>query len=76
MQHIIGISRQQISFSSLEDTIAPDNQVRFNDAFINRIQNSQRRLSNRTESYFRHNHYFKTPQTKRLSIIDRSLHRT
>jgi hypothetical protein len=29
MQHIIGISRQQLCFSSLEDTISPDNQVRF-----------------------------------------------
>jgi hypothetical protein len=34
MQHIIGISRQQLCFSSLEDTISPDNQVRFIDAFV------------------------------------------
>jgi hypothetical protein len=34
MQHIIGISRQQCVFSSLEDTISPDNQVRFIDAFV------------------------------------------
>jgi hypothetical protein len=34
MQHIIGISRQQVRFSSLEDTISPDNQVRFIDAFV------------------------------------------
>ena len=34
MQHITGISRQQMRFSSLEDTISPDNQVRFIDAFV------------------------------------------
>ena len=33
MQHITGISRQQMRFSSLEDTISPDNQVRFIYAF-------------------------------------------
>jgi transposase len=37
MQHIIGISRQQMRFSSLEDTISPDNQVRFIDAFVGHI---------------------------------------
>jgi hypothetical protein len=37
MQHIIGISRQQVRFSSLEDTISPDNQVRFIDAFVESI---------------------------------------
>ena len=34
MQHITGISRQQMRFSSLEYTISPDNQVRFIDAFV------------------------------------------
>jgi len=34
MQHITGICRQQLRFSSLEDFIAPDNQVRFIDAFV------------------------------------------
>ena len=34
MQHIIGISRYQMRISSLEDAIAPDNQVRFIDAFV------------------------------------------
>jgi transposase len=34
MQHITGISRHQMRFSSLEDAIAPDNQVRFIDAFV------------------------------------------
>ena len=34
MQHIKGISRQQLRISSLEDAIAPDNQVRFIDAFV------------------------------------------
>ena len=37
MQHITGISRQQIRFSSLEDTISLDNQVRFIDAFVENI---------------------------------------
>jgi hypothetical protein len=34
MQHILGISRQQMRISSLEDAIATDNQVRFIDAFV------------------------------------------
>ena len=34
MQHIIGISRQQMRFSSLQDTISPDNEVRFIDSFV------------------------------------------
>jgi transposase len=37
MQDITGISRQQLRFSSLEDTISPDNQVRFIDAFVEYI---------------------------------------
>ena len=41
MQHIIGISRQQVRFSSLEDTISPDNQVRFIDAFVEYINRSK-----------------------------------
>jgi transposase len=34
MQHITGIPRNQMVFSSLEDTILPDNPVRFIDAFV------------------------------------------
>jgi len=34
MQHITGIPRNQIVFSSLEDTILPENPVRFIDAFV------------------------------------------
>lgn len=34
MQHIQGISRQQMRFSSLEDAISADNEVRFIDAFV------------------------------------------
>jgi transposase len=41
MQHIIGISRQQMRFSSLEDTISPDNQVRVIDAFVELIDLSK-----------------------------------
>ena len=41
MQHIIGTSRQQVRFSSLEDTISPDNQVRFIDAFVESIDLSK-----------------------------------
>ena len=41
MQHITGISRQQMRFSSLEDTISPDNQLRFIDAFVEYIDLSK-----------------------------------
>jgi transposase len=34
MQHITGISRYQMRFSSLEELISTDNQVRFIDAFV------------------------------------------
>ena len=37
MQCIQGISRKQLQVSSLEDTIAADNPVRFIDAFVNSI---------------------------------------
>ena len=37
MQHIQGISYQQMRVSSLEDAISLDNQVRFLDAFVNVI---------------------------------------
>ena len=37
MQHIQGISRQQLQLTSLEDTIAADNPVRFIDAFVDSI---------------------------------------
>lgn len=37
MQHITGISRNQMVFSSLEDTISHDNPVRFIDAFVENI---------------------------------------
>jgi hypothetical protein len=38
MQHITGISRYQMRFSSLEDTISLDNQVRFIDAFVESLE--------------------------------------
>jgi transposase len=41
MQHITGISRHQMRFSSLKDTISPDNQVRFIDAFVELIDISK-----------------------------------
>ena len=41
MQHITGISRHQMRFSSLEDTISPDNQVRFIDAFVSFVDLSK-----------------------------------
>jgi transposase len=41
MQHILGISRHQLRISSLEDSIAPDNQVRFIDAFVSYIDLSK-----------------------------------
>ena len=34
MQHITGIPRNQMCFSSLEDTISLENPVRFIDAFV------------------------------------------
>ena len=34
MQHITGISRNQMTFSSLEEHIAADNPTRFIDAFV------------------------------------------
>jgi hypothetical protein len=34
MQHITGIPRNQLFFSSLEDTILPENPVRSIDAFV------------------------------------------
>ena len=34
MQHIQGISRNQLQMSSLEDTISANNPVRFIDAFV------------------------------------------
>jgi hypothetical protein len=37
MQHITGISRPQMRFSSLEDAISTDNQVRFIHAFVGHI---------------------------------------
>ncbi|MEL1242256.1 transposase, partial [Flavobacterium flavipallidum] len=37
MQHISGISRQQLQISSLEDKIASDNPVRFIEAFVEHI---------------------------------------
>lgn len=41
MQHITGISRHQMRISSLEDAIAPDNQVRFIDAFVTLVDLSK-----------------------------------
>ena len=37
MQHITGIPRNQMSFSSLEDTISSENPIRFIDAFVETI---------------------------------------
>ncbi|SHG53987.1 hypothetical protein SAMN05444372_10716 [Flavobacterium micromati] len=37
MQHISGISRQQLQISTLEDKIALDNPVRFIEAFVEHI---------------------------------------
>ena len=37
MQHIAGLSRQQLQISSLEDKIALDNPVRFIEAFVEYI---------------------------------------
>ena len=37
MQHIQGISRNQLQVVSLEDTISQDNPVRFIDAFVHSI---------------------------------------
>jgi hypothetical protein len=34
MQHLTGIPRNQMLFSSLEDTILPENALRFIDAFV------------------------------------------
>ena len=34
MQHITGIPRNQMCFSSLEDTISSENPIRFIDAFV------------------------------------------
>ena len=40
MQHITGIARNQMVFSSLEDTILPDNPVCLMDAFVNSIDSA------------------------------------
>ena len=40
MQHITGIARNQMVFSSLEDTILLDNPARFIDAFVNSIDSA------------------------------------
>ena len=37
MQHITGISRQQLQISSLEDKITLDNPIRFIEAFVENI---------------------------------------
>jgi transposase len=37
MQHISGIAREQISFTSLEDFISTNNEVRFIDAFVHSL---------------------------------------
>ena len=40
MQHITGIARNQMVFSSLKDTILPGNPVRFIDTFVNSIDSA------------------------------------
>ena len=37
MQHITGIARNQMVFTSLEDPISKDNSLRFIDAFVENI---------------------------------------
>jgi hypothetical protein len=41
MQHITGISHQQLRLSSLQDTISPDNQLRFIEAFVEYFNRSK-----------------------------------
>ena len=41
MQHISGISRQQIQISSLEDKITSENPVRFTEAFVKPAKESK-----------------------------------
>nr|WP_315197063.1 transposase [uncultured Flavobacterium sp.] len=48
MHHITGISRHQMRISSLEDAIAPDNQVRFIDAFVTFVDLSKLSFSVQT----------------------------
>ncbi len=48
MQHITDISHQQLRFSSLEDTISPDNQVRFIDAFVEYVDHSKLNFAAKT----------------------------
>ena len=48
MQHITGIPLQQLRFSSLEDTISPDNQVRFIDAFVEYVDHSKLNFAAKT----------------------------
>jgi hypothetical protein len=38
MQHVVPANRQQVSFSSLEELIAPDDPVRFLDAFAAKLE--------------------------------------
>jgi hypothetical protein len=49
MQHITGISGQQLRMSSLEDTILQDNPVRFIDAFVGSINLASRKSKRRTQ---------------------------
>ena len=37
LQHITGISRNQMTFSSLEDTISAGNPIRFINAFVENV---------------------------------------
>ena len=41
MQHILGISRTQVSFGTFEDGIGTDNSVRFIDAFSSKLDLSK-----------------------------------
>ena len=50
MPVINGLDRQQITFSSLEDTIAADNDVRFIDAFIDKLDLKQLGVQSLTSS--------------------------
>ena len=48
MQHISGISRQQMRISSIEEAISPENQVLFINAFVAYINFSKRDFAVKT----------------------------
>ena len=50
MPIINGFDRSQITFSSLEDSIAADNEVRFIDAFVDKLDLKQLGVQSLTQS--------------------------